>query len=116
MPRGADLRWERLADDSRVRVTCLLAAHLQVTPGVLAGHAVTFQIANAALLPKRAEVTLHLTAHVAARPGVTYLGDSVPLEAFAHGDAVRLRLEVNDAGDGISRGHAVWADARIGAE
>jgi hypothetical protein len=39
------------------------------------------------------------------------LAVAVPL-----GDADRLLLEVNDAGDGIGSDHAVWADARITAE
>jgi hypothetical protein len=217
VPPGSALKWEPLAaDGSRVRVTCQLAAHLQVTPGVVAGHTVTFQLANSALFPQRAECTLNLGAKVAARPGVTYLSDATPLESFAHGgvtsdhgywapaaplklngviyakgvgmhpetgrnamavydasawqdktlqaavgindgagggsavfivqlqtkggawreayrsppvalgqppvavavplgDADRLRLEVNDAGDGISCDHAVWAEARITA-
>jgi hypothetical protein len=216
LPRGAELKWEPLtATGYRVRVTCQLTAHLQVTPGLIAGHTVTFQVANSALMPKRAEFALHLGAKVAARPGVAYLSDFTPLESFAHGgvtsdhgywapaaplklnrviyakgvamhpetgrnalavydasawrgktlqasvgimdgagggsavfivqlqtkggdwreayrspavalgqppialavplgEAERLRLEVNDAGDGISCDHAVWAEARIG--
>jgi hypothetical protein len=98
VPPGADLKWEPLAaDGSRVRVSCQLAAYLQVTPGSPTGHRVTFQVADSALLPKRAEFALHLGAKVAAKPGVIYLSDLKPLEAFAHG--------------GVTSDHGYWAPA-----